>query len=98
MLDGRSSVAMVRTSSIALSKTGMIAAIDWPTVSSPLIFWRLLSRFSLTALRVCASPSCNATAIFFLLDSSLLPELGGVYDVKSGAEGHARDGSAYLDW
>lgn len=26
------------------------------------------------------------------------PELGGVYDVKSGAEGNARDGSAYLDW
>lgn len=26
------------------------------------------------------------------------PELGGVYDVKSGAEGRARDGSAYLDW
>jgi general secretion pathway protein G len=26
------------------------------------------------------------------------PELGGVYDVKSGAEGKARDGSAYLDW
>lgn len=26
------------------------------------------------------------------------PELGGVYDVKSGAQGNARDGSAYLDW
>ena len=26
------------------------------------------------------------------------PELGGVYDVRSGAEGTARDGSAYLDW
>jgi general secretion pathway protein G len=26
------------------------------------------------------------------------PEMGGVYDVKSGAEGTARDGSAYLDW
>ncbi|HSJ80096.1 MAG TPA: prepilin-type N-terminal cleavage/methylation domain-containing protein [Thiobacillus sp.] len=26
------------------------------------------------------------------------PELGGVYDVRSGAEGRARDGSAYLDW
>lgn len=26
------------------------------------------------------------------------PELGGVYDVKSGADGRARDGSAYLDW
>lgn len=25
-------------------------------------------------------------------------ELGAVYDVRSGAEGHARDGSAYLDW
>ncbi|MDT3708220.1 MAG: type II secretion system protein [Thiobacillus sp.] len=25
-------------------------------------------------------------------------ELGGVYDVRSGAEGKARDGSAYLDW
>lgn len=26
------------------------------------------------------------------------PEMGGVYDVKSGAEGNARDGTAYLDW
>lgn len=26
------------------------------------------------------------------------PEMGGVYDVKSGAPGNARDGSAYLDW
>jgi general secretion pathway protein G len=26
------------------------------------------------------------------------PEMGGVYDVKSGASGNARDGSAYLDW
>lgn len=26
------------------------------------------------------------------------PELGGVYDVRSGAEGTARDGSAYVDW
>ena len=26
------------------------------------------------------------------------PEMGGVYDVRSGAEGHARDGSAYQDW
>ncbi|MBW8371937.1 MAG: type II secretion system GspH family protein [Thiobacillus sp.] len=26
------------------------------------------------------------------------PEMGGVYDVKSGAQGTARDGSAYLDW
>lgn len=25
-------------------------------------------------------------------------ELGAVYDVRSGAEGNARDGSAYLDW
>lgn len=27
-----------------------------------------------------------------------LPEMGAVYDVKSGAEGIARDGSAYRDW
>jgi general secretion pathway protein G len=27
-----------------------------------------------------------------------LPEMGGVYDVRSGAQGTARDGSAYLDW
>ena len=26
------------------------------------------------------------------------PELGGVYDVRSGAEGTARDGSPYVDW
>lgn len=26
------------------------------------------------------------------------PELGGVYDVRSGAEGAARDGSVYRDW
>ena len=26
------------------------------------------------------------------------PEMGGVYDVKSGAQGTARDGSAYRDW
>ena len=26
------------------------------------------------------------------------PEMGGVYDVRSGAQGNARDGSAYLDW
>lgn len=26
------------------------------------------------------------------------PEMGGVYDVRSGAEGVARDGSAYADW
>ena len=25
-------------------------------------------------------------------------ELGGVYDVKSGAHGHARDGSDYANW
>jgi general secretion pathway protein G len=27
-----------------------------------------------------------------------LPEMGGVYDVRSGAQGTARDGSAYQDW
>ena len=27
-----------------------------------------------------------------------VPEKGGVYDVKSGAPGKARDGSAYADW
>ena len=26
------------------------------------------------------------------------PEMGGVYDVKSGAQGNARDGTAFLDW
>ena len=26
------------------------------------------------------------------------PDLGGVYNVKSGAEGNARDGTAYKDW
>jgi general secretion pathway protein G len=26
------------------------------------------------------------------------PVAGGVYDVRSGAEGFARDGSAYLEW
>ncbi len=26
------------------------------------------------------------------------PEMGGVYDVRSGAEGKARDGTAYQDW
>jgi general secretion pathway protein G len=27
-----------------------------------------------------------------------LPEMGGVYDVRSGAPGTAMDGSAYQDW
>lgn len=27
-----------------------------------------------------------------------LPEMGGVYDVRSGAEGVARDGSEYRNW
>jgi len=27
-----------------------------------------------------------------------VPEKGGVYDVKSGAPGHARDGTEYKDW
>ena len=26
------------------------------------------------------------------------PQMGGVYDVRSGAEGRARDGTAYQDW
>lgn len=26
------------------------------------------------------------------------PEKGGVYDIRSGAPGNARDGSAYKDW
>lgn len=26
------------------------------------------------------------------------PQLGGVYDIKSGASGKARDGSLYTDW
>ena len=26
------------------------------------------------------------------------PDMGGVYDVKSGAQGIARDGTAYQDW
>lgn len=26
------------------------------------------------------------------------PDLGGVYNVKSGAQGKARDGSSYADW
>lgn len=26
------------------------------------------------------------------------PDMGGVYDVKSGAQGNARDGTAFLDW
>lgn len=26
------------------------------------------------------------------------PDMGGVYDVKSGAQGVARDGTAYQDW
>ena len=26
------------------------------------------------------------------------PEMGGVYDVKSGAQGNARDGTPFLDW
>ncbi len=26
------------------------------------------------------------------------PQLGGVYNVKSGAQGKARDGSSYADW
>lgn len=26
------------------------------------------------------------------------PEAGGVYDVRSGADGRGRDGSAYSDW
>jgi len=26
------------------------------------------------------------------------PDMGGVYDVKSGAQGNARDGTPFLDW
>jgi general secretion pathway protein G len=26
------------------------------------------------------------------------PQMGGVFDVRSGAQGNARDGSAYRDW
>lgn len=37
----------------------------------------------------------NATWIVVAPDK---PEMGGVYDVRSGAQGTARDGSQYQDW
>lgn len=44
-----------------------------------------------------ADPITDSSATWIVVPPEQ-PELGGVYDVKSGAEGHARDGSAYLDW
>ena len=38
----------------------------------------------------------NATAWLIVPPDS--PEKGGVYDIRSGAPGNARDGSAYKDW
>jgi general secretion pathway protein G len=38
----------------------------------------------------------NATAWLIIPPDS--PEKGGVFDIRSGAPGNARDGSAYKDW
>lgn len=42
-------------------------------------------------------PITDSTATWVVLPPPQ-PEMGGVYDVRSGAEGVARDGSAYADW
>jgi general secretion pathway protein G len=44
-----------------------------------------------------ADPITESTLTWIIVPPPL-PEMGGVYDVKSGAQGIARDGSAYLDW
>jgi len=44
-----------------------------------------------------ADPITESTLTWIIVPPPL-PEMGGVYDVKSGAQGTARDGSAYLDW
>ena len=44
-----------------------------------------------------ADPITDSSATWIVVPPAQ-PELGGVYDVKSGAEGRARDGSAYQDW
>ncbi|MDO9386473.1 MAG: hypothetical protein Q7T65_07180 [Thiobacillus sp.] len=54
----------------------MSDSIDLPMVSSPFILCRLFSRFSLTALRVCASPSCNSIErIEQMAETSLSPSI-----------------------
>lgn len=42
-------------------------------------------------------PITDSTATWVVLPPPQ-PEMGGVYDVRSGADGVARDGSAYADW
>jgi general secretion pathway protein G len=44
-----------------------------------------------------ADPITDSTMTWIIVPPPQ-PEMGGVYDVKSGAEGNARDGSAYLAW
>lgn len=44
-----------------------------------------------------ADPITDSSATWIVVPPEQ-PELGGVYDVRSGAEGRARDGSAYQDW
>ena len=49
----------------------------------------------LRALPVDPITESNVTWVIVAPD---LPEMGGVYDVRSGAEGVARDGSEYRSW
>jgi len=55
----------------------------------------LVSSKYLRKLPVDPMTDSNATWVSIPPDQ---PELGGVYDVRSGAEGVARDGTAYQNW
>lgn len=49
-------------------------------------------------LRSLPADPITGSAKTWLIVSPDMPEKGGVYDIKSGAPGNARDGSEYKDW
>lgn len=49
-------------------------------------------------LRSLPSDPVTGNATTWLIVPPDVPEKGGVFDVRSGAPGNARDGSAYKDW
>ena len=49
-------------------------------------------------LRSLPSDPVTGDAATWLIVPPDVPEKGGVFDIKSGATGNARDGSAYKDW
>lgn len=49
-------------------------------------------------LRSLPSDPITESSVTWIIVPPAQAELGGVYDVRSGAKGTARDGSAYLDW